>query len=298
MKRSGTVKFPNSAQLFKFCQKVLTHQRDTRVNDQEVGEILNFNPSDCSHWKRGERSVRSVFALAKLAEVMQIETSLVHDVASGGVGLDEGFYEYLESRIYKETIAKAIEEGPEAMNAARERVENFVKAIHAQCEFTTPPLYLPEILRFFSFISTQPADIVDRLTRVLRLKPGHYCIQFRKGDLRPQTRMSMTKDFARIVFEGERERFPELGPLNAALVGFEEMIFTASLLMPKHLIVGEMGKLDSRRNMVAELATLFWVPKSLVSFQLQDMLCGGLRFAVAQQLEMAGAEQVLEQNAA
>src|SRR5690348_11842399 len=106
MKRAGAGKFPHSVQLFKFCQKVLMHQRGTKIRDQEVGSILNFNPSDCSHWKRGEKNVRSVFALAKLADAMQIETSLVHDIASGAVGLDEAFYEYLEGRAYKEAFTK------------------------------------------------------------------------------------------------------------------------------------------------------------------------------------------------
>ena len=52
MRRSGTAKFPHSVQLFKFTQKVMVDQRGGKVNDQEVGSILNFNPSDCSHWKR------------------------------------------------------------------------------------------------------------------------------------------------------------------------------------------------------------------------------------------------------
>ena len=34
----------------------------------------------------------------------------------------------------------------------------------------------------------------------------------------------------------------------------------------------ELDELDSRRNMVADLATLFWVPKALIGFQLQDIL--------------------------
>ncbi len=280
MKRSETVKFPSSVQLFKFCQKVLTFQRATKVNDQEVGDILEFNPSDCSHWKRGERNIKSVFALAKLAEVMQVETALVHDVASGAIGLDEAFFEFLEAKSIKEAMTKANEEGPGVMNAARERVENFVKAIHAQCEFTTPPLYLPEILRFFSFITTQPTEIVDKLTRILKLKQGQYCIQFRKGDLRPQTRMSMTRDFARIVFEAERSRFPELGTVSTNIAQFEEILFTASLLIPKTLILDEMSKLDSRRNVISELSTLFWVPKSLVSFQMQDVLRSGNKLTI------------------
>ena len=72
MKRSGAAKFPNSVQLFKFCQKVMMHQKGGKVRDQEVGSILNFNPSDCSHWKRGEKNVRSVFALAKLADTLGV----------------------------------------------------------------------------------------------------------------------------------------------------------------------------------------------------------------------------------
>src|SRR3954470_1715111 len=109
MKRSGAVKFPNSVQLFKFCQKVLMSQRGAKVHDQEVGSILNFNPSDCSHWKRGEKNVRSVFSLAKLAEALQVETTLIHDVASGAVGLDEAFYEWQESNGFKTMIARANE---------------------------------------------------------------------------------------------------------------------------------------------------------------------------------------------
>lgn len=291
MKRSGAVKFPNSVQLFKFCQKVLMSQRGVKVHDQEVGQILNFNPSDCSHWKRGEKNVRSVFSLAKLAEALQVETTLVHDVASGAVGLDEAFYEWQESNAFRALLTKASSASPAEIAEVRRRVEGFVAQLHEQCEFTTPPLYIPEVLRFFAFVTTQPTEMMDKLSRILRVKPGQYSIQFRKGDLKPQTRMCMTKDLARIVFEGERERFPELGPANPALVDLEETIFTASLLVPKNILLAEMAKLDSRRNVVSELATLFWVPKSLVGFQLTDILLSGERPAVKGQIRAdAGVE--------
>lgn len=277
MKRSGAVKFPNSVQLFKFCQKVLMSQRGGKVHDQEVGSILSFNPSDCSHWKRGEKNVRSVFSLAKLAETLQVETTLIHDVASGAVGLDEAFYEWQESNGFKAMLTRTAECGVAEVAEARRRVEAFAGALHAQSEFSTPPLYIPEVLRFFAFVTTQPTEMMDKLSRILRVKPGQYCIQFRKGDLKPQTRMGMVKDLARIVFEGERDRFPELGPANAKLTDFEETVFAASLLCPKSLLLAEMAKLDSRRNVVSELAALFWVPKSLVGFQLQDILRSGER---------------------
>ena len=277
MKRSGAVKFPNSVQLFKFCQKVLMSQKGSKVHDQEVGQILNFNPSDCSHWKRGEKNVRSVFALGKLAEALAVEPTLIHDVASGAVGLDEAFYEWQESNAFKTMVGKAYETSENKMTAARRRVEAFVAQLHEQSGFSTPPLYLPEVLRFFAFIAVTPTDMMDRLSRVLRVKPGQYAIQYRKGDLKPQTRMCIAKDLARIIFEGERERFPELGAVDQQLVEFEEALFIAGLLVPKSIVLAEMSKLDSRKNVISELATLFWVPKSLVCFQLSDILRSGER---------------------
>jgi hypothetical protein len=282
MKRSGAVKFPNSVQLFKFCHKVMSHQRGSKVRDQEIGNILEFNPSDCSHWKRGEKNVKSVFALAKLAETLQVETSLVHDVASGNANLEEAFFEYTEMRAFRDSLAKAQTAGPQQVNAIRTRVENFVKQLHEQSEFKTAPLYVPEILRNFAFIATQPTEMLDRLSRILRVRPGQYAIHYKKGDMRPQTRLSVIKDLARIVFEAERERFPELGQTPAELVEFEEIVFAANLLAPKSMLLTEMGKLDLRRNVVAELATLFWVPKSLICFQMQDAVRTGTTATVAQ----------------
>lgn len=279
MKRSGAAKFPNSVQLFKFCQKVLMSQRGGKVHDQDVGSILSFNPSDCSHWKRGEKNVRSVFALAKLAEALQVEATLIHDLASGASQLDEAYFEWQEANALKATYAKLADSEPGAIAQARQRVEAFVQELHKQCEFATPPLYVPEVLRFFAFVTTQPTEMMDRLSRILRVKTGQYAIQFRKGDLKPHTRMAMTKDLARIVFEGERDRFPELGALNANLVEFEETIFAANLLCPKAHLLAEMAKLDNRRNVVSELATLFWVPKSLVSFQLQEIVRSSVQTA-------------------
>jgi hypothetical protein len=278
MRRSGAVKFPNSVQLFKFCQKVLLAKRGVKVHDQEVGAILNFNPSDCSHWKRGEKNVKSVFAMAKLSETLGIEATLIHDIASGAVGLDEAFYEHNESKSIKSAIERALgEASPEEIKAARVRAEAFARELQVQSDFTTAPLYLPEVLRFFSFITSQPTEMMDRLSRILRVKPGHYVIQYRKGELRPQTRLSMTKDLARIAFQGERARFPELGSMQPNLVGYEEMVFAAALLVPKSMLLDELSKLDSRKNVISELSSLFWVPKSLIGFQMQDILRSGSR---------------------
>lgn len=273
MKRSGAVKFPHSVQLFKFCQKVMMHQKGTKVRDQEVGSILNFNPSDCSHWKRGEKNVRSVFALAKLAEALSVETALIHDITSGAIDLDEAYFEYMESRNYKALKSQIRETSAEDLRAARERVLDFVQRIQHESDLQTPPFYLPEVMRNFAFITVQAVDMLDKLSRILRVKAGQYCIQYKKGELKAQTRMSMVKDLARIIFEGERGRFPEFGAPKSSLIAYEQQVFIANLLLPRSMLMLELNKLDSRRNVIAELAAVFWVPKSLISFQLQDIVC-------------------------
>jgi hypothetical protein len=272
MKRSGAVKFPHSVQLFKFCQKVMMHQKGVKVRDQEVGSILNFNPSDCSHWKRGEKNVRSVFALAKLAEALSVETSLIHDITSGSADLDEAFFEYQEARSYRALKGQSQGAAPDQISEIRERVLEFVNQVQQEADFQTPPLYLPEVMRSFAFITTQPVEMLDKLSRILRVKAGQYCIQYKKGELKAQTRMSMVKDLARIIFEGERERFPEFGAPVQGLSIYEQQVFVANLLLPRNLLLQEMSKMDSRKNVIAELATIFWVPKSLVSFQLQELV--------------------------
>ena len=269
MKRSSSVKFPNSVQLFKFCLKVMAYKKGTKVRDQEVGAILNFNPSDCSHWKRGEKNVKSVFVLAKLSESLGVESSLIHDVASGAINLDEAFFEFIESNSIKKICERTANINTDEL---RGRVVRFVDAIHEESQFTTPPLYLPEVFRLFTFISTQSVDMIDRLSRVLRVKAGRYGIQYKKGDLKPQTRMSIVKDFARVVFEVERARYPELGAADKDLIDYEELLFVANLLIPRKLLMLELLSLDARKNVVAELSALFWVPKSLICFQLQEML--------------------------
>lgn len=272
MKRSGLAKFPHSVQLFKFCQKVLTDNKGVKINDQDVGSILEFNPSDCSHWKRGEKNVKSVFSLAKLSKELSVDSGLIHDIVSGHIGLDEAYFEHMESKSFEKALKEYEKQKPEEVASCRKALGAFVDKLLTQAEFSTPPLYLPEVMRFFPFVQAQPVEMMDRLSRILKIKPGHYGIQFKKGELRSQTRMSILKDLARIILEAERNQFSELAPINEALAPFERLLFIADLLVPKKLLRQEMSKLDARKNLISDLATLFWAPKSLVSFQIQDIL--------------------------
>lgn len=273
MKPLSSVKFPHSVQLFKFCQKVLAEKKQGKIHDQEVGAILDFNPSDCSHWKRGEKNVKSVFSLSKLAETLEVDIALLYDLASGSVSLDESYYEHSEAKNIKDSLTKI--KSYRFTEGFRERigkVRSFVWELHERAEYKTPPLYLPEVFRFFPYVRMQPVDMIEKLSRILRTKPGHYTIQFKKTELKPQTRMSIVQNFAKILLEGERDRFPSLGAYDEEYIREEELAFVAEVLLPKTLLQEELAKLDVRRNLILELSSIFWAPKLLVGYQLQNIL--------------------------
>ncbi|MEI8025076.1 MAG: hypothetical protein WCI18_01890 [Pseudomonadota bacterium] len=277
MRRSGTVKFLSSVNLFKFVHKVLVDQKGAKINDQDVGNILEYNPSDCSHWKRGEKSVKSVFALNQIAEVLNVEPTLIFDIASGNIGVDEGWFEYQETRSIQSVLRNLNGIPRERIQIVKERAISFAAQLLKQADFRAAPLYVPEVVRFFAFVSLQPADLIDRMSRILRVKAGQYVIQFPKGDLKPQTRHAMVKELVRIICEGERERFPELGERDQELLEFEELVIATNLLMPYAMLKAEMSKIDVKKNIVNELAATFWIPKTLVSLQLSQMLTSGDR---------------------
>jgi hypothetical protein len=275
MRRSGTVKFLSSMNLFKFVHKVLVDQKGAKINDQDVGNILEYNPSDCSHWKRGEKSVKSVFALNRIAEVLNVEPALIFDIASGSIGVEEGWFEYQETRAIQSILRNLNGIPKERINQVKERAISFAAQLHKQADFKAAPLYVPEVVRFIAYISLQPADLMDRMSRILRVKAGQYVIQFPKGDLKPQARLAMVKELVRIVCEGERERFPELGERDQELLEFEELVIATNLLVPYGMLKAEMAKVDIKKNIVNELAATFWIPKTLVSLQLSQLLTNG-----------------------
>lgn len=275
MKHLGTVRFPNSVQLFKFCQRVLTEQRGSKSKDQELGQVLDFNPSDCSHWKRGDKNVKSVFVLAKLAKFLNVEETLLFDIVNGVIGAEEAYFEYQESKEISNIIAVRNSLDASQLQERKQKIEAFVKAIHEQLSFRTPPLFLPELVRVFSFINLQPVEMVDKISRVLKNKNKSYVVQYQRGEFRPQTRMSVVKDIAKIVLLGERERYTELGSYDKDLIKTEILMFVTAMLAPKELLVEEMSKVDLNKNFISELATAFWVPKSLVSYQVQDIIRSG-----------------------
>ena len=82
LKKEAELRYPHSASLFRFCRKILDHKYDgVRVIDQDIGQILGFDPADCSHWKKGKKNIRSIHAMKSIAGHLGIDEHLVADVA-------------------------------------------------------------------------------------------------------------------------------------------------------------------------------------------------------------------------
>ncbi|MCY4380396.1 MAG: hypothetical protein OXC40_02350 [Proteobacteria bacterium] len=289
-------KYPNSVNLFKFVQRVMSFQRNERVHNKDIGEILDFKPSDCSHWKRGFKNVKSINDLNSIADYLEVEMSLVYDLATGRLGFEEAYFEYMETQNILDISEMVAKVPRRKLLTANKKVLAFVDKLQRDAKFTTPPLYLPEVLRFFPFVSIQQTDVLDKLTRILRVKSTNYKIQYKNGELSPQTRLAMTKDLARIVLDVERIRFPELGEFFDETIEYEKFLFTAELLCPRRLFSHEVSKVDPQLDLTTQLSKIFWAPKCLINHQLKALLHNMFVMTQPQKKEVSSEKTISVNN--
>lgn len=178
MKKVTEVKYPNSANLFQFCRRVLDHKfGGIRVIDQDVGQILGFDPADCSHWKKGKKNIRSIQAMKSIAEHLGVDEKLVVDVASGDLDDSEAFHEFsgygafsIDSKIF-ESAKKDFyrrhagswtkdkeNEFKELFNPNESAIDRVVSEIHQRINFLEAPLYLPEIVAAYPDLCLAPTS--------------------------------------------------------------------------------------------------------------------------------------------
>ncbi|MBX9839356.1 MAG: hypothetical protein K2X69_13705 [Silvanigrellaceae bacterium] len=151
-KLQEVVRFPQSVQLFRFCFRVLElRQPNDKVHDQDLGSILNYNPSDTSHWKRGKKAIRNVQSLENLAKALDVDLEIIQDLADGLVDLDEAWCDFCDA---EEERRLSLEE-PGVRIERRDRsleIEKVAQEILAKANVTTVPVHIPELISAFPFI--------------------------------------------------------------------------------------------------------------------------------------------------
>jgi hypothetical protein len=272
-KASEAQRFPQSAVLFKFCLRVLeARKQDGKVHDQDVGNILDYNPSDTSHWKRGKKAVRSIFALEALSRALDVDIELIEDVASGSLDFDEAWFDFCESE--DEARQSKAQAGLTYSKQRRDRqllMEQVAYSVTSRVGVASVPVFLPELLNGLPFIQLVQAEVTDRLARSNRVKPGQYVIRYRKGDLTSHIRCAIAREIARIILLSEREQFM-LPPRTDETTTTEIIDLANALLVPSELLRAELTKVPARANMVQYLSDLFWVPKVVIRSRLVTLL--------------------------
>lgn len=298
VKKTGDSKYPNSASLFQFCRLVLDHKfGGIRVIDQDVGQILGFDPADCSHWKKGKKNIRSIQAMKSIADHLGVDERLVVDIASGELDEHEAFFELtgyglfeIDSKIMevakkdfyrknagtwtrdKELEFKALFDANEPL------IDRVAKEIHEKINFAEAPLYLPEVASHFpniKLIPSEPTEAISESSPVAFSEAnGTLAIQYLAGlEMRPYVRFRIAKAMAQTFLRpGQTRNTQDLGEYAQHISDVQNNIFAARILVPASLLRKEMANINVGKDIVVQLAETFWVSKTLMNRRLKEIL--------------------------
>lgn len=295
MKKAVDVKYPHAANLFQFCRRVLDHKfGNIRVIDQDVGQILGFDPADCSHWKKGKKNIRSIQAMKSIAEHLGVDEKLVVDVAAGDLDETEAYYEYsgygafaLDQKILENakkdfyrrhagTWTKDREtEFRDAFSANEPAIDKVVAMIHEKLNFLEAPLYLPEVLAAFPELALVPQDAPETSPVLVQRAAGTTTINYTAGtEMRPYMRYRIAKAMAQHFLPD----MPSISGTEATpefaqhLHDVQSNLFAAKLLAPAPLIRKEMAQINVAKDVVSQLSETFWVSKTFMNRRLKEIL--------------------------
>jgi hypothetical protein len=254
-KTSDVSRFPSSALLFRFCMKVLDLRNPGhKVHDQELGNILQYNPSDTSHWKRGKKALRSVYALEALAHHLETDVDLLQDLVEGAIDFDEAWTDFVDNEEEKKFRAEASSELLELRRERQLTLDRVAEEILQKAGVVSVPVYVPEILQVLPFIHLSHGEVSDKIAWSSRLKPGQY-----------------VREIARVILFSEREQF-SIPPKIESLSAVEIADFTSALFVPKAALKSEIQRVSARANLVKTLADVFWVPKNVIRARMGALI--------------------------
>ncbi|MEY4631676.1 MAG: hypothetical protein RIQ81_1796 [Pseudomonadota bacterium] len=252
-------RFRASMELFQFCRMVLGLRRPgVRIMDQHVGELLELDPAECTHWKKGRKQIRSLNALRALAAKLSVQEWIVAAVISGDMDAEEGVCEVkgygpfeLDPTVVEAAIESLRQAHPGQWTAEREllarqhcrinrpAIVDKVRAVHQASGFESPPFYLPELRNQRPYV---------RFDSARGMAPG------------------LLKDIA----NPGRSSLPL--PLNDHLAAVEANVFALELLAPLSLVRREIAASDPAHDLAARLAETFWLSRNLMNRRIKDAL--------------------------
>lgn len=293
MLRKNELKYPNSANLFQFCRKILDHKYGkSRVLDQDVGHLLGFDPADCSHWKKGKKNVRNIDAIQKIAKQLEVEEQNILDIGLGRLSSSEAFLEYL-GYISTEIDAKLIEQAKKKyyMKSHQEwsqvkekefidflkipytKINQIIKTIHTRTNFKEAPLYLPEIIVNYPEIQIIQTDSSPANSHEpVFVKPDgkkHIIYYYSQIEMRPHIRYLIAKAMSSFFLK-EEECPLDLGKqFQTKVYEIHQNVFAMNLLAPTSLLEKELQEINEQQDIVSQLSEIFWVSRQFIKKRLK-----------------------------
>jgi hypothetical protein len=148
--------------------------------------------------------------------------------------------------------------------------------IHQKINFSEAPLYLPEIVSAYPDLELNPRSEPSLFVQ----SPIHFSAQgdkaeisFLKGsETRPYMRYLIAKTMGLFFLGQERRQLDDLREYEPFMIDLENNIFASKLLAPANLLRTEMSKLNVAKDVISQLADVFWVSKSFMNRRVQDLL--------------------------
>ena len=269
MKNDENARFPESAELFRFCfylfQKRFPQQKN---NDQELGRSIELAPSDTSHWKAGKRQIKNISDLQKLSEFLEVDQTILEEVATGlmesgeAINLEEFLSEEKEFPIQLK----------EERSKRSEKLEELSYDLRYQSQILSSPIFLPELLLSFPLVKLETVNTLEHMGKLIKLKHGQYTIKMGKFKNLACGRFVSAREFAKIFVLHEREKYGLLEKSDR-LLNYEITDLALALLCPKSLILQELG--EQKYNPLKPLATLarqFFIPEVVMRTRLNHLL--------------------------
>lgn len=296
MKKILENKYPHSAELFKFCKMVLDQKyQNTRVIDQDIGQILNYDPADCSHWKKGRKNIKSIYAIKQLSDHLEIDEKILFDLVSGESDINEAFFEYngykdfsvdpkmkelARKEFYRKNPTSGSIDQEKAFflqyNVDRPKINKIVDEIYSKINFSEVPLYLPEVVSCFEQLSLEPADkVLPEAAKLTKLDNNQYVIYHQSGPMKPFVRYAIARELGRYFLMGDLEnngsKLRKLTPVQEA----ETSLFAAKLFIPTKQLQEVVKTVEIKNDLLVQLADMFWVSKTLISLRFKDFISHG-----------------------
>jgi hypothetical protein len=297
MSKSEENRYPNSAELFKFCKEALSfkHHNEVKVIDQHVGAILGYDPADCSHWKKGKKNIKSIQTVNTIAQHLDLDARLVTDLVSGRMELVECLQEYKgygasvvslkhQEEMKREFFKTHSNRDTEHSGHSFEAFTDLKRALslklsqdilaHSQvksCPVMLPELSFPQSLKLtVSFLTDShgPKTSGSFFESTSIEHATHVTVSSNRT--LPHTRFLLARELGRILLEIP-ESVADTDELNCARIN----LFAGLLLIPGHLLQKVCRQLPASCDLVAEMASIFWVGRSVMTARLKDFMQNG-----------------------